>query len=257
MKLIFRFRWLIACIGYIIFGIWGAIGGFVLGSWIDSLVFPRENTKEQSSKQEQKEKKGSTSKQYSKDMRLYLLVLIAGVMKADGVILKAEVNSIKGFLLKKYGEQGALEALQNLKYIISQNYDYVVCANKINQIADQYTKLEVVHLLLGVAYSDGNFDAREETVVLRIAGIFGITSAEYNQLKSLYKTQEPHWAYSVLGITPSASVEEIKKAYRSMAMKYHPDKVAGLGPEFEQSANEKFRRINEAYEQIKKERNIP
>ena len=62
--------------------------------------------------------------------------------------------------------------------------------------------------------------------------------------------------YEVLEISKSASAEEIKKAYRKMAIKYHPDKVSHLGEEVQKSATEKFRRVNEAYERIKKNRNI-
>jgi DnaJ like chaperone protein len=63
-------------------------------------------------------------------------------------------------------------------------------------------------------------------------------------------------AYKVLEISSSATNEEIKKAYRKMAVRFHPDKVSHLGPEFQKSANEKFARVNEAYNKIKKERGM-
>jgi DnaJ like chaperone protein len=63
-------------------------------------------------------------------------------------------------------------------------------------------------------------------------------------------------AYSVLEISHSATDDEVRSAYRRMAMKYHPDKVATLGPEVQKAAEEKFRKIQEAYETIKKERGL-
>jgi DnaJ-class molecular chaperone len=48
--------------------------------------------------------------------------------------------------------------------------------------------------------------------------------------------------YKILGVTKSASGEEIKKAYRKLAMKYHPDHTKG-----DKSAEEKFKKISEAY----------
>ena len=62
--------------------------------------------------------------------------------------------------------------------------------------------------------------------------------------------------YEVLGISPNATDDEVKKAYRRMAMKYHPDKVANAGEEIRQQATDKFRAINEAYEHIKQQRGI-
>jgi DnaJ like chaperone protein len=62
--------------------------------------------------------------------------------------------------------------------------------------------------------------------------------------------------YEILGVARGADESEIKKAYRKMAMKYHPDKVRGLGEQHEKSANEKFIKVQDAYEQIKKERNM-
>jgi DnaJ like chaperone protein len=60
--------------------------------------------------------------------------------------------------------------------------------------------------------------------------------------------------YKILEVSPTATNEEIKKAYRNMALKFHPDKVQYLGEDFRKVAEEKFKLVNEAYEMIKKER---
>jgi DnaJ like chaperone protein len=62
--------------------------------------------------------------------------------------------------------------------------------------------------------------------------------------------------YRILEIEPSATDEEVKKAYRKMAIKYHPDKVATLGEDVQKAAEEKFKAISQAYEAICKERGI-
>ena len=68
------------------------------------------------------------------------------------------------------------------------------------------------------------------------------------------KNIDQNWAYKALELEPSATIDDIKKGYRRMAMKYHPDKVANLGDDIKKSATEKFRSVNEAYEQLKKQR---
>ena len=62
--------------------------------------------------------------------------------------------------------------------------------------------------------------------------------------------------YEVLGVDKGASAEDIKKAYRKMAIKYHPDKVATLGEDVQKAAEEKFKAVNQAYEAICRERGI-
>ena len=107
-------------------------------------------------------------------------------------------------------------------------------------------------MLLEVAKADGEVADSECQVIETIAVNMGITDADYQSLLSLYrKHKDANWAYTALEIEPSATDDEVKKAYRRMAMKYHPDKVANAGENIRQQATEKFRAINEAYEHIK------
>ena len=62
--------------------------------------------------------------------------------------------------------------------------------------------------------------------------------------------------YKVLGLGPDASDDEVKKAYRKMAVKYHPDKVATLGEDIQKAAEEKFKAVSQAYEAICRERGM-
>ena len=80
-----------------------------------------------------------------------------------------------------------------------------------------------------------------------------VNESDFNSIKSMFYN-DTHIAYSILGIEPNATDEEIKKTYKKMAIMYHPDKVAYLGEDVQQSAKEKFQKINEAYEALKKER---
>lgn len=83
----------------------------------------------------------------------------------------------------------------------------------------------------------------------------------YNQYKQQYERQQSqasfnkNW-YAVLGLTSQASDDEIKKAYRKLILKYHPDRVESADPAVKEQATARFREVQEAYENICKMRNI-
>jgi DnaJ like chaperone protein len=241
-------KWLAGGLGLVLGGPMGAIIGFALGSLFEgsSTTGSQQGTHSRTSR--------ATSEG---DFKMSLLVMIACVMKADGNVQKAELNVVKRFLVTNFGEEGALEALQILKRILDQPLNEREMAMQINQFMNYSAKLQLVHFLFDVAYSDGHVNAAELRVIQTIASIFRITAADFESLKAPYvKNVDKDWAYKALEIEPSATIDEIKQAYRRMAMKYHPDKVNSLGEDVKKSATEKFRAINEAYEQLKKDRSF-
>ena len=85
--------------------------------------------------------------------------------------------------------------------------------------------------------------------------MMGIPQADFESVKNMfYRNVDSD--YKILGIEESATDEEVKRAYRKMAVKFHPDKVAQMGEEFQKGAKEKFQKIQEAYEAIKKRRGM-
>lgn len=239
-------RWIAGGLGFVLGGPIGALIGFGLGSMFES-----------ASMNALKSISTPKSSTMEGDFKISLLVMMACVMKADGVVRKSELNVVKRFLVTNFGEAGALEALQILKRVLEQPINETEVAMQINQYMNYSAKLQLIHLLFDIAYSDGEVNAAELTVIQRISTIFRLSSADFESLKAPYlKTVDKNWAYKALEIEPTASVDEIKKGYRRMAMKYHPDKVNTLGEDIKKSATEKFRSVNEAYMQLKKDRNF-
>lgn len=233
-------------LGWAFGGPLGAVIGFAVGSMFDK---PSAEATETSGR------RGRTTTEA--DFKMSLLVMVACVMKADGKVMKAELDVVKRFLISNFGEEGAREALQILKNLLEQPINEAEVAQQINYYMNYSAKLQLVHLLFDIANADGELHASELTVIQRISGIFGLSAQDFESLKAPYtKNTDTNWAYKALEIESSASDDEIKKAYRRMAMKYHPDKVHNLGEEVKKSATEKFRSINEAYEHLKKMRGI-
>ncbi len=243
-------KWITGGLGFVLGGPIGGVIGYFIGSFFDG-----DQTQQQGSAQRQQTDNRQATAEG--DFKISLLVLIACVMKADGQVKKTELAVVKQFLLQNYGEQGALEALQILKRMLEQPINEREVALQIGRYMNIATKRELIHLLFKIAYADGAVDNAEFAVIQRISLAFGISTLDFEAIKAPYiKQQDTNWMYKALGVEPTVSNEELKKAYRRMAMKYHPDKVADAGEEAKQLATEKFRSINEAYEAAKKQRNI-
>ena len=244
-------KWILGGLGFAVGGPIGALIGVLIGSAFDSVAHNADNgtSRQDNSRASQRSTQG--------DISVSIIVLLACVIKADGRVLKSEINFIKPFLLRTFGQEGAKQALQLLKELLNQHIDVAAVAQQVAQYVNYSTRLELLHLLLQVANADGEIDSNELNVINRIATNMSIKDADYQSILALFKRQQDsNWAYTALEIQPSATDEEIKKAYRRMAMKYHPDKVANAGENIRQQATDKFRGINEAYEHIKKQRGL-
>jgi DnaJ like chaperone protein len=184
-----------------------------------------------------------------------LLVLVAAVMKADGKVLKTELDYVKRFFVQNFGEDTSREAVVMLRDLLKQPIPVQDVCRQIKQNLDYSSRLQLVHFLFGIASADDQVHGSEQKTIEMIAGYLGISAKDRESIKYMFIPQTDA-AYKILEINKDVSDAEVKKAYRKMANKYHPDKVSHLGEDFQKAANEKFRKVNEAYQQIKKERKI-
>ena len=234
----------------------GALIGFVIGSTFD---------RNQSSQRR-------TNPNF--DFGKYLMMLSSIVMKADGVTLKSELNFVKNFFTQQFGEAKSQKYVRQLKTYLDQN----ISLEKVSQIIDkninQSSKIQLLHYLIGIAVADGEMSQSELNVLKRIARSLRISEQTFMSILAMFNFQRENGgyhrrtttnttngisldnAYKVLGISPNADEAEIKKAYRKLAIKYHPDKVSQLGEEFQKGAKEKFQKVQDSYEKIKESRGI-
>lgn len=184
-----------------------------------------------------------------------LLVLVAAVMKADGTVVKSELDYVKQFFVRQFGQESAKQATLMLKDILKQDIPVRDVCEQIKSNMDYSSRLQLLHLLFNVSLADTTIHRAEIELLEKISTYLGVTSVDFLSIKNMF-IPETDSSYKILEIAPSATNDEVKKAYRRMAMKYHPDKVSHLGDDFRKTADEKFKKVNEAYEKIKKERNL-
>lgn len=199
------------------------------------------------------------------DFAVSLMVLAAAVMKADGRATRSELEFVKQFLRENFSRDFVQHALDTLKELLKHDIQVSTVCPKLARALNASQRLQLLHLLVGIAWADGVFDPREEALLRQIGAQLQLRSGDVASVFAMHArahSDSPHRDpesatgddYAILGISPSATDDEVRKAFRSMAMKHHPDKVAHLGPEFQRTANEKFARINDAYQRIKKAR---
>ena len=189
------------------------------------------------------------------DFIVSILVLLAKVMKADGKLLKSELDFVKKFLSGQFPNHQVQQFMDLFKDILDKNYPLKDVCRQIQRQMDHPSRLELVHVLFGLSAADGHVDETEIRVIHTIAGYLNINPNDFESIKAMFVPNTTA-SYTILEIAPSASNDEIKKAYRKMANKYHPDKVTHLGDDFQKLAEEKFKAVNDAYHSIKKERGI-
>ncbi|MBP7498205.1 MAG: TerB family tellurite resistance protein [Bacteroidales bacterium] len=233
-------KWIGGGLGWAFGGPIGALLGFVFGSMFDTMS---------SGKYEVNITRPA-------DFKVSLLILAAAVMKADKKLLKSELNYVKAFFIQNFGTTELEEKMLFFRDILKQDIEINEICAQIKQYMDYSARLQLLHFLFGLAYADGEIDKLETEIIKNISNNLGISINDFESLKAIFVKSDPISAYKILEISPEASIDEIKKAYRAMAKKYHPDKVTHLGDEFQKAATEKFKAVNNAYEEIKKQRNF-
>ncbi|MDR0993563.1 MAG: TerB family tellurite resistance protein [Verrucomicrobiota bacterium] len=236
-------RWITGALGWVLTG--GPIGallGFAVGSLLESAG---------------RNPPASEQKTARNDFIASLLVLAAAVMKADGRSTRTELGVIRRFLVQQFGSDIAQSALLTLRDLLPKEIPIDDVCRQIRLNMNYSQRMVLLHFLFNIAYADGELHQQERRLLQHMATQLGIQSGDVRSISAMFAPKTNLQSdYQILEISASASDEEVRKAYRRMSMKHHPDKVAHLGPEFQKTATEKFQSVSAAYERIKKNRGM-
>jgi DnaJ like chaperone protein len=257
------FKWVLAIAGFFLFGrsFFGAILGFFIGSGIDNYQRITQNINAGNGGNRRAFTADDLFQYYQQrstqhDVPTMLMALSAAVMKADGKVLKSELNFVKSFFNQQFGPQFSTQHLQVLKkFLDSSEVPLEQICNDIRVRMQPAVRTQLLHYLFGIAKADGDVSPSEVNVISSIAKMLHVSQGDFQSVKNMfYRNVDSD--YKILGVESDATDEEVKKAYRKMAVKFHPDKVAQMGEQYQKGAKEKFQRIQEAYEAIKKRRGM-
>lgn len=268
-------KWIFAGLGWALGGPLGAIVGFFIGQGVSNMGTPKINGDRESREAPPNATRRGPYRNTGtqQDLTMALIVLIAAVMKSDGTVKQSELNYTKKFLLKNYGEARGNDILHVLRDVMQQDYDVRQVCRQIMENTDYDTRYHMMDFLFGIANADSQFNGAEERMLRLIANGLGLGTQDfasiyfrhvgtgyrerqggaYDSAQTDGYRKDP---YKVLGISSEATDDEVKRAYRRLALKYHPDKVEGMGEEVKRNAEAQFREIQEAYENIKQRRGM-
>ncbi|MEM7163401.1 MAG: TerB family tellurite resistance protein [Bacteroidota bacterium] len=259
------FKWIGGAVGWALGGYLGGMIGYALGSVLDGVsddkllgsgTDQRKRTSSRKTYDQRRPKQDQYRYQTQKgDFTISLMALFAAVMKADGKVLKSELNYVKKYLVGQWGQEATQEYLRILKTALDSHMDIRKVSQQIKYNMRHHERLQLVHYLFRLAESDGHIDNREVEMIRQITGYLGINMRDYASIEAMFFNKKNR-DYEILEIQPEVSNDEVKKAYRKMAKKYHPDKLTQLGPEVQIEAKRKFQAIQEAYDNIKLERRM-
>ena len=258
-------KWIGAWLGWINSqSVLGGLAGFALGAVFDAITDRKIKKAQEEAYQEQAEHIYQQQEGARNSFLFSLMVLSAHVIQADGKIMHSEMELVRQFLRQSFGEN----AVEQGNNILLKLFDYrkrngeTMWQQQISEACQEMSihmetehRLQLMAFLCEIAKADGKVDEVEVTALRNVAVNLRLDANVVEQMLH-FGGKSIDDAYAVLGLTKDATDDEIRKAYRKMALQYHPDRVATLGEDVKAAAQKKFQEINEAKERIYKARGL-
>lgn len=235
-------RWFLVILGFMFFRFPGAIIGYLIGSLL-------ENSSRSGKTPFQTRPQVSPA-----DFELNLLSLASLVIKADGQVSQTELDYVRTYFVQAYGKDRANATFRLFNEVVKKReISAIHIATYLRRHTRYETRLQILHFLFSIADADGRVSDPEVRIINEISGYLGVYPNDFSSIKAMF-FKNPDSAYKILEVDRNASDSEIKAAHRKMVKKYHPDKLQHLDEAHRKGGEEKFKKVQEAYEDIRKER---
>lgn len=188
------------------------------------------------------------------DLGMTFMMLATAVMQANGMSPYTELRYTYQYLSRQFGSDYVRSRKHLFENFARQQLPVEGLCDQLDYHLSYPAKLQFIYFLIGLAYSDGHLGTSELRMIGLIADGLHLQPADFESILAMHQREKPGSAYTVLEVTSTATNEEIKQAYYTLAQKHHPDKVAHMGNEYVANAKEKFQKISEAYREIRKQR---
>ncbi|MBO6187169.1 MAG: DnaJ domain-containing protein [Prevotella sp.] len=263
-------KWIGGFLGFMSGGPIGALAGIILGGLFDTMLDSVNTPETQGTFDGQS---GFESQTYSRQQArqgqrnsflFSMLVLASYVIKADGRVMHSEMELVRNVLRQNFGEAARQQGNEILNRLFDEQkrvgasrfrQTVIECCQQMARDMDYSHRLQLLNFLVLIAQADGRVDSAEVTAMKECAQWMQMSVDEVDSMLGLGK-DDLDSAYRVLGVSPNATDDELKKAYRRLALEHHPDKVAALGDDVRKAAERKFQEINAAKERIWKARGL-
>ena len=244
-------KWIGGAVGWALGGPIGGVMGYWLGKMFSDDSLARDDDHQTMGGKQPRGTRNQTRQTRSGDFALSMVVLSAAVMQADRRVLKSELDYVKQFFRTNFGQAQAEQLTLALREALKNPVDVRGVCMQIRANMPHAKRLLLLQYLYGIAQADRNVDLREVELIRRMASFLGVSDKDRASIEAPFHSDKPD-PYTVLEIGHDASDADIKKAYRRLALKFHPDKVRDMGVAYAKQAETRFLEVQEAYESLKK-----
>ena len=185
--------------------------------------------------------------------QINLMSILSYVVKVDGDIDRSEIETVLAIFQKLgFASRDLAMISKAFEIALKQDIDLKVTCDNFRKYSRYEECLMLLRMVYMVVMADQKFHPKEKEAILQIVDYLGIHYDDHMSIQAEF-LQTADKYYAILGLTRGATLAEVKKAYRNLALTHHPDRVGHLGEEYRKIAEEKFKEISEAHQMILKE----